>query len=245
MQRPEEDWKAPPATIKLLSDEIHLWRIDLESVSNSRPGNESPLSDDEMARAKKFRFERDRRRFAETRIALRKILSRYTLIPPDEIEFSYCENRKPELAEPQNLDGLRFNLSHSGQFGIVGISLRRRIGVDVEQYRALEFLDIARRYFSEREYRELALVSAQDLQRCFFSCWTCKEAVLKALGEGLGSSLDKISVSIGSPRLIEFSGMPNSVEQWSLIEVDVHPDYAAAVAVEAEILKVHQLDYSV
>lgn len=204
---------------------------------------ENPLREDELARAARFHFERDGRRFAETRIALRKILSRYISIDPREIGFSYQEHGKPEISESQNHEGVRFNVSHSGRFAMIGVMLNRRIGVDVEKYRDMEFLEIAGRYFSEREYSDLKAAPARELEHYFFSCWTRKEALLKAIGEGIGDLLDKVSVAVDSPGLIDFRGDPNATQRWSILDVNIHPDYAGATAFEGRMVRVQQWDF--
>jgi 4'-phosphopantetheinyl transferase len=244
MEKPDENWKLPPLSVKLLSGEVHLWRIDLDSANLAQTLTKNPLSDDEIARAARFHFERDRKCFTETRIALRRILTLYIPIDPHEIKFTYEKSGKPEISEPQNRACVRFNVSHSGRFGIIGVSLRRGIGVDVEKYRTMEFLEIAQRYFSEREYCELKAAPADELQRYFFACWTRKEAVLKALGEGIGNSLSQISVAIDSPKLIDFQGRPSDVQQWSILDVNVHSGYVGAVAFEGGTPRVQRWDFA-
>jgi 4'-phosphopantetheinyl transferase len=236
-----ENWKTPPSSAQLSPDEIHLWCVDLESIAIANSPKEAPLSDDEIGRAGRFHFERDRKRFAETRIALRKILSVYIPLKAHEIEFNYQQNGKPEISESQNCNCIRFNVSHSGNFAIIGVTLKRGIGVDIERYRKMEFLEIARRYFSEREYGELQAIPAQDLQRHFFSCWTRKEALLKGLGVGIAHLLDQVSVTATGPAEITcFSGNPDVSQQWCLMDVNMDPDYAAAIAFEGKVVQVCQ-----
>ncbi|HZQ20700.1 MAG TPA: 4'-phosphopantetheinyl transferase superfamily protein [Terriglobales bacterium] len=155
--------------------------------------------------------------------------------PPNKIRFFYQPNGKPELVAAQNNIGLNFNLSHSKDFAIIGVTLGRRIGVDVEGYRALEFLEIARRYFSPSEYRQLSALPLNELQKNFFACWSRKEAFLKALGEGIGVLLPHVSVTVAeceSPKLIEFSEDSNAQLHWYLTDVQVSEGYAAALAFE-------------
>ena len=118
--------------------------------------------------------------------------------------------------------------------------------MDIEKYREMEFLDIARRYFSEREYAELQVIPAQKLQPYFFSCWTRKEALLKGLGEGIGNLLDQVSVNVGgSPaEITDFRGKPDVARQWRLLDLNVDPDYAAAIAVEGNFVKIRYWVFS-
>jgi len=206
-----------------------------------------PLSGDEITRANKFRFKHDRERFVRTRAALRRILARYLPFSPFEIVFSYQANGKPQLAATQKESGLNFNLSHSGEFAIIGVSRGRRIGIDVEHYRTLEFLEIARRYFSESEYRQLTALPLTELQKNFFACWTRKEAFLKALGEGIGMLLRQVSVTVAhfeEPKLIEFQSDAKYPRRWSFMDISVHQDYAVALAFERGPIEVQHFSFS-
>ena len=239
-------WQPPPPNVVLRSDEVHLWRVNLDGAFAPLTFDEAILSADEIARANKFRFSPDRERFVRTRTALRSILAPYTLLARENIKFCYPRNGKPELAAEQNRIGLEFNTSHSQDFAIIGVSAGRRVGVDVERYRILEFLDIARRYFSDSEYRQLSVLSPDQLQKNFFACWTRKEAFLKALGEGIGVLLPQVSITVAyseAPKLIEFQADPDAPLQWSLIDVRVHEDYAAALAFERGPIEVRHWNF--
>ena len=235
MEIAHESWRVPPSAIALSAKDIHLWRVDLDSLGTLGGSTENSLSADEIARARRFHFDRDGARFADTRIALRNILARYVPFSPEDISFLYERNGKPELAHSQNETGLRFNVSHSGGVAVVAVSLGRRVGVDVEQYRRVEFLEIASRYFSEQEYRDLIALQTEELQKNFFACWTRKEAFLKAMGEGIGTLLRQVSVTVAhsvAPELLEFLSDPEELNRWTLGDIAVTHDYAAAMAFE-------------
>jgi 4'-phosphopantetheinyl transferase len=242
----DDTWQPAPAQVDMRPQQLHLWQLDLDSLQSLDGENPTPLSQDELARTARFHFERDRKRFANARVGLRNILSRYVHISPGEIKFIYSRTGKPEILESQNFAGVRFNLSHSGSLAMVGVVLGQRIGVDVEEYRTLEFMEIAHRYFSEREYRDLCALAADERARGFFSCWTRKEALLKALGEGIGVLLARISVTVTDdepPRLVEFQDDSRAPQQWSLLDVNIHPGYAAAAAFEGEVAGVRHWIY--
>src|SRR5947199_10150363 len=129
MHKFEENWKTPPSCVQLSPEEIHLWCVDIDSISIANSPKDIPLSDDEIERAARFHFERDRKRFAESRIALRKIFAAYIPLKAHEIRFDYQQNGKPEISDSQNCNCIRFNVSHSENFAIIGVTLKRRIGV--------------------------------------------------------------------------------------------------------------------
>jgi len=116
----------------------------------------------------------------------------------ERVRFRYGPRGKPAVACPAD-SGLRFSVTHSSELALIACTTQADIGVDVEQVRELPFwLDVARRYFSEKE---LALVEAQPLAdriRCFLQIWTFKEAYGKALGEGVGTALHGVRSFTGA-----------------------------------------------
>jgi len=155
---------------------------------------------------------------------------------PAEIRFRYEKNRKPEIVYAQNSDGLRFNVSHSLGLAVIVVSLGRAVGVDIEKVNPkLEYLEIARRFFSEREYQALIALSPSERQRAFFACWTRKEAFLKATGVGLSYSLSEFSVSIapdGPAAIEEVKADPSAVGHWSLANLGPENGYEGTLAFE-------------
>ncbi len=99
----------------------------------------SRLSSDELARAARFHFERDRTRFSVARAALREILAHYLGTSPAEIAFVYGDHGKPALAPPYG--DLRFNLSHSHDLALCAVARGSEVGVDVERIRELDDLE--------------------------------------------------------------------------------------------------------
>jgi len=82
-------WTSPPETPALAGQDVHVWRIDLDAGSSEPPAR--VLSADELARAGRFKFPRDREHFVEARAALRRILdlfdSKYWLAEPGTRAF--------------------------------------------------------------------------------------------------------------------------------------------------------------
>ncbi|HYK15722.1 MAG TPA: 4'-phosphopantetheinyl transferase superfamily protein, partial [Burkholderiales bacterium] len=67
--------------------------------------------------------------------------------------------------------------------------------------------------------------------RAFLTCWTCKEAVAKAIGRGLSLPLDQIEVTVGanSPRVLHIAHA--DAREWTLHPVDAGRAYVATLAV--------------
>ena len=201
------------------------------------------LGPDELTRANRFHFEKDRRYFIAARAGLRKLLGNYLKVDAAEIRLTYNKYGKPSLAESLNKSAISFNLAHSGGLGLYGFSLGRRIGVDLEYVRP-EFTghEIAQQYFSQREATELERVPLALRNQAFFNCWTRKEAFIKALGLGLSLPLKEFDVSLAPTApaaLLETRWSPQEASRWSLTALDVAAGYVAAVAVEGHGGEVH------
>jgi 4'-phosphopantetheinyl transferase len=189
------------------------------------------LSRDEIEGADRFHMDIDRNHFIVGRGSLRIILGRYLRVHPASLNFEYTSYGKPSLAQTNM--GLDFNLAHSGELALVGVTRSRRIGVDLERIRS-EFPaeEIARRFFSPREVARLCSLPVDQRCRAFFNCWVRKEAFIKAKGVGLSIALDRFDVGLGAedPLLLRWDDI--ETDRWSLKTIEVAPDYAAAVAVD-------------
>jgi 4'-phosphopantetheinyl transferase len=234
----------------LLSDEIHLWEFPLAISGSAIAGCRDLLSDDELTRAARFRFEKDSSKFIAARSSLRAILSGYTNLPAKDLRFAYTKYGKPSLApNPSDLhpSDLRFNLSHAGERGILGVVRGREIGVDIEAMREnVECEQLAERFFSEHERQTLRSLPSDQKIRAFFRCWTCKEALLKAEGVGLSRSLDSFDIDMSSSPAQILATRPDPAEagRWRLFELEAPSGYAAAVVVEGtvEAIRVFQFE---
>jgi 4'-phosphopantetheinyl transferase len=152
------------------------------------------LSPGEKDRANHFRRAEDRALFALTRGTLRRLLSEATSVSADKIAFAEGPYGKPRLA---GTNGPHFNVSHSGCWALIGFSGSRDIGVDIEFMRAAGGeLELAGSFFSAAEYRSLEGLANGMLLSSFYKIWTCKEAVLKAIGAGISEHLKDFSVEL-------------------------------------------------
>lgn len=181
-----------PGVPPLAKDGVHLWRLDL---SGGLPADcESVLDEGERLRAQRFAFDRDRNRFVRARCALRSILGAYLGIAPRALVIASGPNGKPRL---DSAPGLEFNLSHSGDHGLVAVAWTARVGVDIEELRSPgDPRRLAERLFTAEEQQSLRSVGELLVARTFLTCWTRKEAFLKALGAGL--TIDASTVHVGT-----------------------------------------------
>jgi 4'-phosphopantetheinyl transferase len=221
-------------THSLGSDEIHVWHTEVSATEASKLASRSLLSEDEISRTQRFHFEKDRQNFIFCRSMLRILLASYLGNSPEELRFAYSDHGKPSLATSS--DGLEFNLSHSSGNFLAAVALDRKVGVDIECLnRDLNVLEIARRFFSAAEKRAIEVLPQGLQHEAFFSCWTRKEAFVKARGEGLSLSLDCFDVSVTPENeAVSLATRPeaSAASGWALHSLNCFPGYKAAVAVE-------------
>ncbi len=177
------DAAAPPAD----SDCVHVWSRPLTGPTQS--GFRDLLSEEECAAASRFHTPELAERYRQAHGWMRSVLSRYLDTPPETLRFRSGPDGKPRLAH----GSLHFNLAHSDSLALLAVRQDAPVGVDVEPVRPLpEAMLIACRWFSAPEIRWIA--ASDDRDRAFLRCWVCREAFLKATGEGLGRPLDSFAL---------------------------------------------------
>jgi 4'-phosphopantetheinyl transferase len=240
-------WPSPPTNLTLADDEVHLWLHLLQANATQINAVFNLLSVDEQARANRFYFDKDRHRYVLARSGLRCILSRYLSVEPKLLKFRYSPTGKPFLGDRFANARLCFNLSHTQQVAIYAVARNREVGVDIEQIQpSRDWEGIATRFFTPQE-NEMLQQLAPDLRlQGFFNAWTRKEAVLKAIGQGLTIPLHQLTVSLapGEPaRLLQTDWNPAELNRWSIRDLEVGTDYAAAVVAAGQQWRIRQWQF--
>lgn len=219
-------------------DTVHVWAFTLEAPEPFVALCRSVLSDDERHRADRFVFERDRIRYTVAHAVLRHLLSRYCDQRPESLSFSNTPSGKPALwTGTDRVSPLCFNLTHSEDRALLGVSAGRELGIDLEKVRSnIEALAISRHYFfgSERAAIENAPPDSRD--NVFFRYWVAKEAVLKAQGIGLGFPLDRFCVEFLQDDRARIQTLdPDRLEgDWTVRMLPGEASWPAAVAARGE-----------
>lgn len=225
-------WALPPEALDLQPDHVDVWRIHLSRPTGMLDQLEATLSHEETERAAKFHFAADRDRFIAAHGCLREVLTRYLHCEPHQLSLSEDSYGKPLLRD----ESLNFNLSHSGDFALIAIAQERKVGVDVERIRSgISSHVIAQQYFSKSEFAELQSLPLEQRETAFFTCWTRKEAYIKAQGLGLSMPLESFDVSLTpheSAILRATRPNPEEAARWALLGLEVDPCYQAAVAAQ-------------
>ena len=213
----------------------HIWLLDIQQCAQYMDGYHQFLSVDETSKADKFRFAKDRNTYVTTRAVLRELVSKQLDCNPVDVEFTYSEYGKPKLRH----NDLKFNVSHSGSYALIGLSNKIDIGVDIEEVKYTSDLrNVAHRFFSTQEFNELFMLERADIPTGFFNCWTRKESFIKAVGHGLSFPLDQFVVSLKPGDKVELKETtfdPQEKSNWTLDELPTPIGYAAAFAIREEI----------
>lgn len=166
---------------------------------------------------------------------MRALLGAYIGCNPREIAFSYSPYGKPGLSGDHQFD-LQFNLSHSHELVVLGVTHKSRIGIDVEfiHPNAIEG-SIQERVFSPWELVVFKNLPQELKLRGFLSGWTRKEAFIKARGEGLAMPLHLFDVSLDPrqpARLVCIRPDDSERQHWKLQDLEFITGYVGALAVE-------------
>jgi len=160
-------------------------------------------------------------------------------IGADSVELVYGERGKPALARRVAASNLRFSVSHCDDVAVYAFAFGREVGIDVEAVRVIpDADDIAARMFSRRESEAYRALDPSDKPLAFFSCWTRKEAFIKALGDGLSHPLDRFDVSFepGEPaRILRVDSTPGDRCGWTLYSFVPGPGLIGAIVAQKAI----------
>lgn len=192
------------------------------------------LCPEERERARRFVVEADRVAFAAAHALLRETLSAVAAVDPRDWVFIAGARGKPAITGPQAALDIRFNLTHTR--GLVACAVCRGVdvGIDVEPVdRPGQPLELATRYFSLAEVRELGAQAAGDRPARFIELWTLKEAFIKAKGEGLAHPLDTFGFALRGESDIHFAPPPGEEEDDWIFGLYRAERFRLAVAVRA------------
>jgi 4'-phosphopantetheinyl transferase len=183
---------------RIESGTAHLWLTDLTLVDE--PALEDCrilLSEEELERAQRFRFERDRRAFLVSHGLLRKALSwAEPSVSPEDWVFARTSMGRPEVDRPEVIPRLRFNISHTNGLVACVVASDMDCGVDVEDMTARSDIEsLSRRILAASERAYIAALPEEERLCGFFRLWTLKEAYTKARGLGFSLPFEQLHFS--------------------------------------------------
>lgn len=175
--------------INISDNEIHVWNNSLFS----REIDYSILTNQELYYAEKYPTSEQRKKYYYTRCLLKQILSKYIGISAEDISFVHNPNGKPYLCCDKNI---YFNLSHTNEKFCLAIGCTDEIGIDIEAKPESHTMQELMDYFlTEAEQSNVINEFPDNLEHKLLRMWTQKEAITKALGLTLDSSLKHICLN--------------------------------------------------
>lgn len=181
----------------------------------------------ELAHAERFRQPIDATRHLVGRALLRSALMGELGSAAATLAFTENQWGKPQLPG----GAIEFNIAHSGDAVWLALSRAAPVGIDVEQANpAIEVYSLAE-MLHPAECAALLALPMPLARRAFLRCWSRKEAVLKALGEGLARPLASFEVATGTDPAGWLKAPPHSAARgWSVADLPLGGDYCASVA---------------
>jgi 4'-phosphopantetheinyl transferase len=225
--------------LDLSPDQIDLWIVffDGQYSSNLIDQYRRLLTEDEKSQELCFHFDRDRIRFILTRASIRTVLSRYSVIKPEQWRFGKNEYGKPKIVNTEDsVSRISFNISHSESQIILGVTYMQNLGIDTENVMTSKVsLDLADLVFSPSEVSALHGLPERMQNERFFEYWTLKESYIKAKGIGLSIPLNQLIFEFPDERMIKVYFHPklnDSPAGWRFWQVRPATDYLMAVCVQ-------------
>ena len=230
-----EVWRGVASAPALDPDEVHVWKASVSAWAPHKDALQDFLAPEELARAGRFHFAKDRQQFVVARGLLRRLLAHYTGHAPADLQFGTGPVGKPRIDAPVDASSLQFNVSHAADVVLIAVTRYAAVGVDVERWVTdIDFVDLIERFFSPSECSEFLALADDQRRAGFFACWTRKEAYIKATGLGVSRGLDYFDVIVAPdqpPRLVADRLAPEHAAGWRMVDLDVASGHSGALVV--------------
>ncbi|MCE2452511.1 MAG: 4'-phosphopantetheinyl transferase superfamily protein [Nitrospinae bacterium] len=217
--------------------DILVAHVDLTAHEEREAHAFTWLDEEERERWRRYKYDRPRREFALCRAALRSILCRRLDCKNKRLAFGALDHGKPFALLDGTEAPVSFNVSHSGNHGLIAIAPGGRLGVDVEERVARIDIDLMiESVFGPEEQAEFASLREREKRHLFFTLWTLKEALIKALGTGFSLNPSRFEIPSAMRQgarkgIFRFPHIPKV--GWRLENLG-NPDFAAAIAHESD-----------
>ena len=206
----------------------HVWWCPLRATPAEARAWDAVLSPAEQTRATRFGTRLLRTRYVIGRTALRRVLANVLGLQPEQVPIIRGARGRPGLAGDPRID---FNVSHTGDVALIGVTDGGRVGVDVERAdRTINVDGISRKFLTDNERALLAPMDADAARRTVLTLWTCKEAMSKATGDGLSAPFARIDVDLHEGRALRDGPGPYAPHDWALHAVQVPDGHIATLA---------------
>ncbi|MCP4380586.1 MAG: 4'-phosphopantetheinyl transferase superfamily protein [Hyphomicrobiales bacterium] len=195
------------------------------------------LDEAESSRYESFQVEHAARQFLLCRAGLRKVIGVRLGQPATAFSFSKARYGKPYVCLDGTRAPLSFNVSHSGDFGLIALTASRPVGIDLElPRRTVDFESLGARVLAAEERAALSQLQGFAKASFFYKLWTSKEALTKARGTGLSYNPSSFQVPdeiLRGGRTARFQFPDQPAQHWVLIDLGTET-YGAALAFRSD-----------
>lgn len=252
-----------------------VYRVSLELTDQRMQVLRHLLTDQERARADRYLVPHATRQYVGCRAALRWLLAQKMNCEPERVAIQTERWGKPYLSWPGSSVGcspsksathqpLSFNVSHSGQLGLIAIS-PSIVGVDVEHLKPrIHARSLASQVLSSAEQQAWSQLPAHRQVEQILRLWVCKEALLKAMGLGIAECLKLVSFTmpIEDQTVIAINQIEPAIQlhleesdnchrhhwtspnAWRIHRLPVDHEYFAVVATQPDQSTVSMIDFN-
>jgi 4'-phosphopantetheinyl transferase len=212
--------------------QVHIWTVSFDLPDRKVNKLSELLSDEELKKVDRFRFPHLKRQYIVFHATLRKMLAHYLGITEDAIIFKNGIYGKPAVAEHINPYNLQFSMSRSSETGVYAFMLNNEVGVDIEQIKPISDMEnIVKRHFSENEKHIFEGLDHNERISWFYTVWTRKESLLKAVGTGLYIPLENIDVADVDNIKIDSDLYGKDEHSLNLADFTAFPEFKSAICV--------------
>lgn len=219
---------------------VEVWNITTPSDPDFIQQLSRQLSDEEQSQANRLVKYSQRHTYISSHVAMRRILASKLAIDPENVHYQKQQHGKPFIDREQ---AVYFNLSHSDDHAILGVSRQSEVGVDIEKksYHR-DLIAIAERFFTAEEFNWLKVLPPDSQSQAFYQLWCHKEAFLKATGQGITAGLQYVNLS--PDNFNQVTRVRDQARQdWFLHTLKTDDTFCAAIAVNCSSVDIQDKEW--
>ncbi|MDA2157984.1 4'-phosphopantetheinyl transferase family protein [Bacillus cereus group sp. Bc253] len=172
---------------------MEIYAVKILDINDEKLKNLCLLINSEKRyKIKKLINKKDKIRTLTGEILIRTIIIQKLKISNKYIKFNKNQYGKPYLKDYPNFN---FNISHSGDYVLCAVD-NKPIGIDVEEVKDIEYEDIAKSFFTEKEFDYIFNEDLNFQLNKFYELWTLKESYIKCCGQGLLMPLKSFTIEV-------------------------------------------------
>ena len=221
------------------SNKAHVLITEIDKYVQNIPRFWNCLSAKEQEQAKKYCTSLLRDRYIISHGILRYILSYYAKELPQNLEFTHNKYGKPFLKKTN----IQFNMSHSHNIVCYAIAFNYKVGIDIEYHNdVLNVMELLELVFTPQEVRLFNTFACETKMKTFYSHWTKKESLVKAIGKGLAYPINTIETLnlLSEDKMSVISTDSGTKESLYSYEFGrkIPPSYSGTIATDHKINKI-------